>query len=79
MGIALAVTVIPIGGALVGWVGAISTRWSGTLVWLGSGVLGLFFFSPGLLGIPYFASAALMLVAAMFRAQVRQLPPSPTA
>ena len=75
----LVVTVIPIGGAMAGCLGASIRRGSGILTWIGAGVLGLFFFSPGLFGVPYFLSAVLMVAAAILRAQLRRLPSSRTA
>ena len=72
----LVVTVIPIGGGMAGCLGASSIRrGSGILTWIGAGVPGLFFFSPGLFGVPYFLSAVLMVAAAILRAQVDDHPP----
>jgi hypothetical protein len=61
----LTVTLIPISGAIAGWVGTLRGR--STLAWLAGGILGLVFFSPGLFGIPYFISAAFMIAAALLR------------
>ncbi|SRR6266542_3912840 len=63
--ILLAVTLIPLGGALLGWVGVSIMRASRALAWVSGGILALSFFSPGLFGIPYLLSAVLMVGAAI--------------
>jgi hypothetical protein len=74
--ILLAVAIIPVLGAILGWEGARRFEVSRLLTWAGAGILALFFFSPGLLGLPYFVSAILMIAAATFRSFVGTSPSS---
>jgi hypothetical protein len=65
LAVTLLVTLVPATAALAGLFGSVSSR--GIFVWVAASILALFFFSPGLFGLPYAVSALLMFVAA-FRA-----------